>query len=199
MIPNGTVYIRNYLCCIVAWQMTNDTSSLASSVADVDGAAQPNSSAARAAHTPAVSVGFTLSSLGYSVSRRFQATLAPLGLEPREFALLRTIAPQQGASQQAIGEQLQIPPSRMVAFVDALEQRGLVERRANPADRRARALYLTDKGRKLLNRAFALATDLEAQLCSGLSASERENLLDALRRVGAQLGVGPGIHAAHSD
>jgi DNA-binding MarR family transcriptional regulator len=175
--------------------MTNDTSS----IADVDGAAQSNSSAARAAHTPAVSVGFTLSSLGYAVSRRFQATLAPLGLEPREFALLRTIAPRQGASQQVIGEQLQIPPSRMVAFVDGLEQRGLVERRANPADRRTRALYLTGAGRKLLAKAFKLASELEAQLCADLTVTERWALLDALQRVGAQLGVGPGIHAAHGD
>lgn len=167
----------------------------------LDGEPGENSSAAakKAAHTPAVSVGFTLSSLGYAVSRRFQATLAPLGLEPREFALLRTIAPQQGASQQAIGEQLQIPPSRMVAFVDALEERGLVERRPNPEDRRARALYLTAAGRKLLAKAFKLASELEAQLCSQLTEVERWALLDALRRVGGQLGVGPGVHAAHGD
>ena len=171
----------------------------ASPLAGIDGAARPNSSAVEAAHTPAVSVGFTLSSLGYAVSRRFHATLAPLGLEPREFALLRTVAPQQGASQQAIGEQLQIPPSRMVAFVDALEERGLVERRANPEDRRARALYLTGEGRKLLAKAFELASELEAQLCSDLSASERESLLAALQSVGSQLGVGPGVHAAHND
>lgn len=179
--------------------MTNDTSSVASPIAGVDADASPNSSAASPAQTPAVSVGFTLSSLGYAVSRRFHATLAPLGLEPREFALLRTIAPQQGASQQAIGEQLQIPPSRMVAFVDGLEERGLVERRPNPEDRRARALYLTAKGRKLLTKAFTLANRLETQLCSELSAPERAALLDALQRVGAQLGVGPGTHAAHGD
>ncbi len=165
----------------------------------VDRKSGGNSSVAEAAHTPAVSVGFTLSSLGYAVSRRFQATLAPLGLEPREFALLRTIEPRQGASQQAIGERLQIPPSRMVAFVNALQARGLLERRANPEDRRARALYLTDDGRKLLAKAFDLAGRLEAQLCAELSEPEREALLDALRRVGAQLGVGPGVHAAHSD
>lgn len=165
----------------------------------LDGEPDENSSAVRAAHTPAVSVGFTLSSLGYAVSRRFQATLAPLGLEPREFALLRTIAPQQGASQQAIGEQLQIPPSRMVAFVDALEARGLVERRANPEDRRARALYLTDEGRELLASAFALASELEAHLCAGLTAPERERLLHALQSVGARLGIEPGAHAAHAD
>ncbi len=179
--------------------MTNDTSSLASSVADVDAPAPPNSSAAGTAHTPAISVGFTLSSLGYAVSRRFQATLAPLGLEPREFALLRTIAPRQGASQQAIGEQLQIPPSRMVAFVDALEGRGLVERRANPEDRRARALYLTPDGRKLLAKAFKLASQLEEQLCAGLTPSERGQLLDAMQRVGKQIGVDPGTHSAHRD
>jgi DNA-binding MarR family transcriptional regulator len=155
--------------------------------------------AAHAAGSPANSVGFTLSSLGYAVSRRFRATLAPLGLEPREFALLRAVAPAEGASQQTLAEGLQIPPSRMVAFVDVLEARGLLERRANPDDRRARALYLTDEGRKLLAAAFTLASELEAQLCAELSETERWALLDVLQRVGAQLGIEPGAHSAHTD
>ncbi|MGA9875299.1 MAG: MarR family transcriptional regulator [Solirubrobacteraceae bacterium] len=170
---------------------------------DIEPAAGKQSSAARGAsatgHSPAQSVGFTLSSLGHAVSRRFKATLAPLGLEPREFALLRTLAPREGASQQAIGERLQIPASRMVAFVDALEQRGLLERRPHPRDRRARALYLTEDGRELLARAFELASGLEAQLCAQLSASERKQLLDALGRVGIQLGLAPGMHSAHRE
>lgn len=168
-------------------------------MAHIDSEPSRNSSAQTAVHSPAGSVGFTLSSLGYAVARRFQATLAPLGLEPREFALLRTLAPREGASQQAIGEQLQIPPSRMVAFVDALEARGLLERRANPSDRRARALFLTDEGRELLSRAFALASELERHLCAGLSERERERLLASLQRVGAQLDLPPGIHSAHRD
>jgi DNA-binding MarR family transcriptional regulator len=190
-----------------------------SSLADVDGAERRKSSpsakhapraeepcepldahaAAAAAGSPAQSVGFTLSSLGYAVSRRFHATLAPLGLEPREFALLRAIAAAEGASQQALAERLQIPPSRMVAFVDALERRALVERRPNPSDRRARALHLTGEGRELLAAAFALAADLETRLCAGLSARERERLLAALQSVGAQLEVNPGTHSAHRD
>jgi DNA-binding MarR family transcriptional regulator len=155
--------------------------------------------AAAVAGSPARSVGFTLSSLGHAVSRRFKTTLAPLGLEPREFALLRTLAPREGASQQAIGERLQIPASRMVAFVDALEARGLLERRPNPDDRRARALYLTDDGRELLAGAFTLASELERHLCARLSDAERDQLLEALQRVGAQLGLTPGTHAAHLD
>jgi DNA-binding MarR family transcriptional regulator len=155
--------------------------------------------ASAAATTPARSVGFTLSSLGYAVAGRFRATLEPSGLEPREFALLRAVAPIEGASQQAIGERLRIPASRMVAFVDALEERGLLERRPKPDDRRVRALYLTEDGRKLLASAFTLASNLERHLCAQLSDAEREQLLDALQRVGAQLGLTPGAHAAHVD
>ena len=96
---------------------------------------------------PFSGVAFTLSSIGYAVAKRFRRILAPLELEPREFALLRAVGALEGQSQQAIGERLLIPPSRMVAFVDALEARSLLERRHNPLDRRTRELHLTDAGR----------------------------------------------------
>lgn len=144
-------------------------------------------------------MGFTLSSLGYAVARRFRQTLEPLRLEPREFALLRAVGSLEGQSQQAIGERLQIPPSRMVAFVDALEGRGLLERRHNPLDRRTRELYLTRDGRELLERAFAVALDLERTLCTGLDPQEREQLLDLLHRVGAEIGLTPGVHSSAVD
>jgi DNA-binding MarR family transcriptional regulator len=147
---------------------------------------------------PFHSVGFTVSTTGYAVARRFRELLAPLELEPREFALLRTVGASEGQSQQAIGERLQIPPSRMVAFIDALEARGLLERRLNPDDRRARALHLTDSGRALLGRAFAVAVGHERDLCADLSEAEREQLLELLGRVAARLGLPPGVHAAHA-
>jgi DNA-binding MarR family transcriptional regulator len=143
------------------------------------------------------SVGFALSTAGYAVSHRFRSILAPLGLEPREFALLRAIGATEGQSQQEASERLQIPASRMVAFVDGMEARGLAERRANPEDRRTRALYLTDAGRELLEQAFALAAAYEQELCAGLGDEEREQLLDLVWRVGGQLGLAEGVHAAH--
>ncbi|MDQ6810381.1 MAG: MarR family winged helix-turn-helix transcriptional regulator, partial [Actinomycetota bacterium] len=76
---------------------------------------------------PFRSVGFTVSTTGYAIARLFREILAPLALEPREFALLRAVGACEGQSQQAIGERLGIPASRMVAFIDALEQRGLLE------------------------------------------------------------------------
>ncbi len=162
-----------------------------SAVAGLDGAT-PESSAAF--H----SVGFTVSTIGYAVARAFHKILAPLELEPREFALLRAVGASEGQSQQAIGERLQIPPSRMVAFIDALEARSLIERRHNPADRRTRALHLTPAGRELRDGAFALALAHEQRLCAGLSGAEREQLLALLQRVAKELGLHPGVHAAMS-
>jgi DNA-binding MarR family transcriptional regulator len=146
---------------------------------------------------PFSGVAFTLSSLGYAVAKRFRRILEPLDLEPREFALLRAVGALEGQSQQAIGERLLIPASRMVAFVDALEERSLLERRHNPEDRRTRELHLTDAGRELLARAFALVAAFEFDLISELSAAERDQLLDLLQRVGTQLGVPGGLPAAH--
>ena len=149
--------------------------------------------------TPFRGVGFTLSSIGYAVARRFRETLAPLQLEPREFALLRAVGVAEGQSQQAIGERLHIPPSRMVAFVDALEARALLERRHNPDDRRTRELYLTGEGRELIGRALELAVALELDLTADLRAGDRELLLELLRRVSGRLGIPPGVHGSQLE
>jgi DNA-binding MarR family transcriptional regulator len=161
-------------------------------------AGKGSASASDARGVPFRAVGFTVSSVGYAVARRFRQTLAPLKLEPREFALLRAVGAAEGLSQQAAAERLQIPPSRMVAFVDALEARALLERRHNPRDRRTRTLYLTAAGDELLGRALTLAIGLERDLCAQLNGAERELLLELLQRVGSQLGLASGGHVAHA-
>jgi DNA-binding MarR family transcriptional regulator len=166
------------------------SSSVAPSPADGIPASPPST-------PPFRSLGFTLSSIGYAVARGFREALAPLELEPREFALLRSVGAAEGQSQQAIGERLQIPPSRMVAFVDALQARGLLERRHNPHDRRSHALHLTDAGRELLGRAFTVAVAYERDVCADLSAEQRVQLLDLLERVGTRLDLPAGVHDAH--
>lgn len=146
---------------------------------------------------PFSSVAFTLSTLGFAVSAGFRERLAPLGLEPRDFALMRAVGASEGQTQQAIGERLRIPPSRMVAFVDLLEQRELLERRPHPTDRRARALHLTVDGRALLETAYAAAVAFEGDVCAGLKKGEREQLLALLSTVVESLGLPPGVHAAN--
>ncbi|MEY2477031.1 MAG: hypothetical protein QOG87_2346 [Actinomycetota bacterium] len=134
------------------------------------------------------SVGFLLSKLGMTSATQFAETLEPLGIDPRHFGILRIVEMASGQSQQQLGEALHIPPSRMVALIDDVEQRGLVERRRNPKDRRAHALHLTPKGRKLYDQALAIATEYEEHLCEGLSERERDQLLTLLHKLAAACG-----------
>ena len=144
----------------------------------------------------AQSVGFLLSKLGFHTSARFAQALAPLGIEPRQFGILRYVASAEGQSQQALGAAMHIPPSGMVAIIDDLESRGLVERRPNPRDRRAHALHLTAKGRRLYDRALEVAVAHEADLCEPLTEAERQQLLDLLQRVAASENCPIGVHPA---
>jgi DNA-binding MarR family transcriptional regulator len=147
---------------------------------------------------PPRSVGFLLSQLGFVGSKGFAAALEPLGIGPREFLLLRFVATSEGQSQHVLAERLAVPPSRMVALVDGLEDAGLVERRPDPDDRRIRGLHLTKKGRNTLERAFRVALDFERALCAGLDPGEREQLIDLLQKLQAGQvglrGVHPGLY-----
>jgi DNA-binding MarR family transcriptional regulator len=144
------------------------------------------------------SVAFLLSQLGYQVSREMSEALAEVGLEVRQFGLLRLLADSDGHSQRALGETLRIGANRMVALVDGLEHKGLIERRTHPEDRRAYAVSLTEAGSAALDQAFQAAFAVEANTCSPLDAAERAQLLGLLSKLaaaGAERGDGiPGIH-----
>jgi DNA-binding MarR family transcriptional regulator len=143
------------------------------------------------------SVGFLISQLGFFSSKGFMEALEPLGIGPREFLLMRFVASAEGQSQQALAERLGIPPSRMVAMVDHLEEGGLVERRPDPGDRRVRGLHLTRKGRGVFDKAGAIAIDYETRLCAGINREEREQLIDLLQKLQESQthlrGVHPGL------
>jgi DNA-binding MarR family transcriptional regulator len=143
---------------------------------------------------PLDSLGFLLSQLGFIAAKRFQAVLEPLGIDPRSFLLLRFILREEGQSQQALGETLRIPPSRMVAVVDGLEERGLVERRPNPSDRRARALYVTAEGRRLLGEAVKIAMEHEARVGASLTPDERRQVIALLQKLAAEMNLLSGVH-----
>lgn len=143
------------------------------------------------------SVGFLISQLGFFSSKGFMGALEPIGIGPREFLLMRFVAASEGQSQQALAERLGVPPSRMVAMVDHLEEAGLVERRADPEDRRVRGLHLTRKGRGVLDKASKIAIDYETRLCAGINREEREQLIDLLQKLQESQthlrGVHPGL------
>jgi DNA-binding MarR family transcriptional regulator len=144
--------------------------------------------------------GFALAlvQLGFHLARTYGEVLAPLGLEQRHAGMLVRLAANEGKSQQALGELLGLNATRMVFLVDELEQRGLVERRRNPADRRSYALYLTELGRDTLHQVRQVTAEHENQLGSSLTGPERSQLASLLRRVADEQGLSAGsLPGAH--
>jgi DNA-binding MarR family transcriptional regulator len=139
-------------------------------------------------------LAFLLSQVGIYASHRFAERLASVDLQPPHFRVLNLVDAAEGRSQQEIADAVQAPPSRMVAFVDELERRGLIERRADPKDRRVRALYLTAAGRKALARGREVARRHQEELTKGMSKAEREQLTELLRKVVDIQEIGAGVH-----
>jgi|HubBroStandDraft_2_1064218.scaffolds.fasta_scaffold606626_1 DNA-binding MarR family transcriptional regulator len=127
--------------------------------------------------------GYLLARLGESSRRRFHKALEPEGLHPRDFGVMTMVAAQPGMSQQLLHEKTAIDPSSMVAVIDELEAKGLAERRPDPNDRRARAIFLTARGLQTLERVRALAGELQREFFAGLSAEERDTLFGLLRKL----------------
>jgi DNA-binding MarR family transcriptional regulator len=140
------------------------------------------------------SVAFLLSQVGIYASRRFAERIGEIGLQPPQFRVLNMVDAAEGASQHAIGKAIGAPPSRMVAIVDELEERDLLERRPHPSDRRIRALHLTSEGRALLARGRRVAAGHEADLIRGLSDADRGRLVSLLQAIVAEQGFGSGVH-----
>lgn len=140
------------------------------------------------------SLAFLLSQVGIYASQRFAQRIAQADLQPPLFRILNVVDAAEGLSQHAIGEAIQVPASRMVAFVDELEQRGLLQRHPHPSDRRIRALHLTAAGRRLLVKGRKLAKEHEEEMTRGLSATERNLLTELLQKIVAEQEIGSGIH-----
>ena len=125
--------------------------------------------------------------------------LGSVGLTPALFALLNVIGAREGAIQQELGSLLGIDRSTMVSLIDQLETAGLARRRPSATDRRAREIAITPKGRRLLQEARKLISQVEDEVLGGLTAEERRRLLTLLRRALDSAPAQPLWSAAEGD
>jgi DNA-binding MarR family transcriptional regulator len=142
-------------------------------------------------------VAFLLAQLGHQSASLFADLMASIDLTPPHAGILRAIAADPGRSQQALSGQLGLLPSRVVAYVDELENRGYVERRRNPADRRLHALYLTASGKKLMTKIGDLARQQDRLITAGLDAEQRATLHQLLAAVAERQGLTPHVHPGY--
>nr|WP_090339489.1 MarR family transcriptional regulator [Mycolicibacterium malmesburyense]CRL67816.1 MarR family transcriptional regulator [Mycolicibacterium malmesburyense] len=139
-------------------------------------------------------IPFLLSQLGVYLAEDFVRRLEPYGVEPRTYAVLKALSANDGQSQRQLSAQLGIHRNVMVTVVDKLEGQGLVKRMPHPGDRRAFAVTMTDKAKKLLPRLDAEGRAQEDEITATMTAAEREDVLRQLQRMSVAAGLTPGVH-----
>jgi DNA-binding MarR family transcriptional regulator len=142
-------------------------------------------------------VAFLLAQLGHHAATLFAEQVAAIELSPPQAGILRAIAAEPGRSQQALSAQLGMLPSRVVVYVDELEERGYVERRRNPDDRRLHALHLTAAGKRLMRKLSELAHQHELRLTAALDPEQYSALRALLSTVAREQGLKPHVHPGY--
>jgi DNA-binding MarR family transcriptional regulator len=146
---------------------------------------------------PPAGCAFLLTQLGTHAATAFAERISRLDLTPPQTGLLRVVAIEPGRSQQALAQQLGTPPTRLVALVDGLEERGLLERRRNPQDRRLHAVHLGPAGERLMGEIRDVAREHEDATLAPLDDDERARLRELLGKLADAHGLTPGVHPGY--
>ncbi|MGY1741490.1 MULTISPECIES: MarR family winged helix-turn-helix transcriptional regulator [unclassified Blastococcus] len=112
---------------------------------------------------------------------RWREVLAPWELSPHQARALRVVGGREGMRLSALAEALHIAPRSATEVADALQERGLVERAADPADRRAVVLRVTEEGHRVLGEVDAAREADSRALFGRLSAADRAELARLLQ------------------
>jgi DNA-binding MarR family transcriptional regulator len=126
-------------------------------------------------------LGYLLKHAQLALTERTTAALAPLGINGRELAVLTVLGGTEALAQQQAAGKLNVDRTTMVDLVDALERKGLVERRADPADRRRNLVHLTADGRRTLAEGERVYQEAERAL--DFTDAELTDLKALLRRI----------------
>ena len=148
---------------------------------------------------PRTSVAFLLAQVGARAAQEFAKALAPLKLTPADAGILRLLSHSPGISQQDLARKLDMHASKLVAVIDALEEKALAVREANAQDRRIYSLRLTNAGEEKLRAIGEVARAHNEAICFGLDPAERAALSGLLQRIAARHGLTPGVHPGYKD
>src|SRR5262245_9574218 len=128
-------------------------------------------------------VAWELGETSRQMRRLFNRRAAALGVTSAQWRVMFWLGRQPGSKQVELAEKLDVEPITAGRTIDRLEEAGLVERRPDPADRRAWRLYLTERAEPTVVRLRAIAEDVLAEVFEGVGEQE----ITALRRTLGQL------------
>ncbi|HLI12904.1 MAG TPA: MarR family transcriptional regulator [Alphaproteobacteria bacterium] len=133
------------------------------------------------------SFGFLVHDVARLLGKRFAQQAKGLGLTRAQGKALAYLARHEGIHQAGLAELLEIEPITLVRLLDRMEEAGWIERRPDPADRRARRLFLAAKAEPIFAEMRRIAEATRSEAFAGLSPEQQESLLDMLTRVRVNL------------
>lgn len=128
-------------------------------------------------------IGLRLNVLARLLRNIFDRKVSDLNITRSQWQMIVVVARKPGVTQRTIAEALEISEASAGRLIDRLCADGLLERRARDDDRRARAVYITDKAEPLLAKLAEIASVNEERLFKGFSEHELDNLQDYLDRM----------------
>jgi DNA-binding MarR family transcriptional regulator len=132
------------------------------------------------------STGFLLKRLGFRIKERSYAAFEPTGFTPFHHAVLSLLDEGARKTQGEIADALGYDRSQLVGILDDLQDRGLVERERDKADRRRHLVRLTADGKRSLGELRALVKGYEKDFFAPLSTEERRTLHELLAKLAEQ-------------
>jgi MarR family transcriptional regulator, transcriptional regulator for hemolysin len=132
---------------------------------------------------PLRSFGFLLKDTSRLYMQRFEQRAGALGLTLPQCRALVYLANQEGISQVQLAELTDLEPMTLVRALDCLESGGWVERRNDPADRRARRLYLKPKGRPLVEDIWHLVDLTRREAFAGIPRKHADLMIELLEKI----------------
>ena len=143
-------------------------------------------------------LGFLFKDVSRRYTRRFEERAQRLALTLPQCRALIHLQSNEGVSQKRLAELADVDPMTLVRILDRMEADGWVQRRFDPADRRAHTLWLTAEAAPVLEQIWQLIIETRAEMLQGLSSEERTVLVTLLERVHANLTALPPLPAEQS-
>lgn len=132
-------------------------------------------------------LGIEIYETSRTMRRHFDRRVRDMGFTQAQWRALLRLDGNPGISQAGLADLLDMQPISLTRILDRMASAGLVERKPDPADRRAVKLYLTEAARPILKVLHEISDEVRLAAIKGLSDAEQERVIAAMRHMRANI------------
>jgi len=133
--------------------------------------------------TDKTSFGVLVTDVTRLMRKHFDRRAVRFNLTRAQWRALKRVSYSEGMTQSELAEVLELEPIAIGRVIDRLQKAGFIERRADPADRRAWRLYLTQRAHAVVDDMESISTKLFREAQRGISAADLKIMINVLARM----------------